>query len=56
MMSVLQKKISGGRLAVLIASYDYLFGPGKWLTDRYNGYQARCLTVRRFEWPVHSFR
>jgi putative salt-induced outer membrane protein len=51
----------GGRSRYNMTDNDYLFGQASWLTDRYNGYQARdVLTAgygRQFlSGPVHSLR
>ena len=51
----------GGRSRYNMTDSDYLFGQASWLTDRYNGYQARdVLTAgygRQFlNGPVHSLR
>ncbi|SUW64337.1 Putative salt-induced outer membrane protein [Buttiauxella agrestis] len=51
----------GGRSRYNMTDSDYLFGQGSWLTDRFNGYQARdVLTAgygRQFlSGPVHSLR
>lgn len=51
----------GGRSRYNVTDSDYLFGQASWLTDRFNGYQARdVLTAgygRQFlSGPVHYFR
>ncbi len=52
---------AGGRSRYNVTDSDYLFGQASWLTDRFNGYQARdVLTAgygRQFlSGPVHYFR
>lgn len=56
-----EKYAVGGRSRYNMTDYDYLFGQGSWLTDRYNGYRQRDVFTagygRQFlNGPVHSFR
>lgn len=54
-----EKYAAGGRSRFNLTDYDYLFGQASWLTDRYNGYRARCvdrgLWSSVFEWPGTQF-
>lgn len=51
----------GGRSRYNVTDSDYIFGQASWLTDRYNGYQARDVFTtgygrQFFSGPVHYFR
>ncbi|GAB80256.1 YdiY family protein [Shimwellia blattae] len=56
-----EKYSAGGRGRYNWTDYDYLFGQASWLSDRYNGYQARDVFTAGYGrqiWngPVHSLR